>query len=81
MYAAIGTNNLIVDSTLRESEGGEDMENSKKAYVAPQLTVYGSVEKITLKPGVGNANPNDAVNNPGRACSQGNASFCPSVTF
>lgn len=54
----------------------------KKAYITPQLTVHGSVERITLASPRGqqnnNANPNDSVYNPGQACDRGQAAFCVS---
>jgi hypothetical protein len=54
----------------------------KKVYVTPQLTVHGSIQKITLASSTGrlnnNANPNDSVYNPGQACGQGQAAFCVS---
>jgi hypothetical protein len=54
----------------------------KKVYITPQLTVHGSVEKITLASSTGrqnnNANPNDSVYDPGHACDRGQAAFCVS---
>jgi hypothetical protein len=69
------TRSFVTPTVLYEIRE-EVREMKKRSYIAPQLMVHGSVEKITLKPGVGNANPNPKATNPGEACGTGNASFC-----